>query len=156
MTCHASDSGQSHQGILVGCNDGTVREMGSTGPETPTAIVLTGAIGGKGYQHTCAFTIEYQSSEEITLTPIVADEGNGSYAPNPVTLPSTGGQITKYRSGFSANKWKLMQFQFTFTDPTALIFLQGMVVNVKNWGSDEEYRPVVIFGESVGGLGGEQ
>jgi hypothetical protein len=155
-TCHATDSGESVQGVLAGCTDGTVRLMAPTGTEAPTGIVLTGAIGGVGFQHAGSFTIEYSSNAAITLTPIVVDEGNGSYAPNPVTLPSTGGQITKYRSLFSPAKWKLLQFQFTFSDPTALVYIEGMVVDCKDWGSTGEYRPVMVFSDKVGGEGGQR
>ena len=151
--CHASDTGQSQQGVLVGCGDGTVRLMQSTGSETPTAIVLTGAIGGVGWQYCSAFTIEYSSNSTITITPIVADEGNGSYAPQPVTLPSTGGQLTKYRGGFTQNKWKLLQFEISFNDPTAIVYLEGLEIDAKSWG-DEGYRKASPFSYE-GGYGGE-
>jgi hypothetical protein len=155
ITCHASDSGESVQGVLAGCADGTVRLLQPTGAETPEGIVLTGAIGGQGFQFAPDFTVEYSSNAAITLTPIVADEGNGSYAPNPVTLPSTGGALTKFYSSFSPAKWKLLQFKFSFTDPTALVFLQGFVVEVRDWGSEGELRPVIVFADSTGGEGSE-
>lgn len=153
-TTHASNDGQSVQGVLVGCADATIRIMAQTGAETPTAVVVTGAIGGIGYQHTSGFTVEYSSNSPITITPVVVDEGNGSYAPLPVILPSTGGDITKYRSWFSANKWKLLQFEISFTDPTARIFIEGMEIDCRSWGETTPYRKVSPFGEE-GGYGGQ-
>ena len=158
ITIHASSDGQSQQGVLAGCADGTIRTLGVTGldyaVETPTAAVVTGAIGGQGYQHCSGFTIEYSSETELTLTPTAVDEGNESYAPQPVTLPATGGQITKYRGWFSPNKWKLLQFALTFTDPSAFVFIEGAEVDVRDWGSDAAYRKVAMFGEA-GGFGGQ-
>jgi len=43
-TIHGSDEGQSTQGALVGCNDGTVRLLSSAGTETATAVLLTPAM----------------------------------------------------------------------------------------------------------------
>lgn len=153
-TCHASDGGQSVQGILAGCVDATVRRMLSSGTETPMATVLTAAIGGVGYQHASGFTIEYASAQTLTLLPIVADQGNGSYAPATWTLPATGGQITKYRGWFTPNKWKLLQFQLFFADATAQVFIEGFEVDCKDWGADTEYRKVSPFGDD-GGFGGQ-
>ena len=158
ITTHASSDGESQQGVLAGCADYTVRTLGTEGLnydlETPEGMVLTGAIGGQGYQHTSGFTIEYASQAEITLTPLVVDDGNESYAPNPVTLPATAGQITKYRAWFSPGKWKLLQFAFTWTDPAAQVFVEGFSVAVRDWGADAPYRQVSPFG-SDGGFGGQ-
>ena len=158
ITIHASNVGQSTQGVLAGCADNTVRTLGTEGLnydiEAPTAQVLTGAIGGAGYQTASGFTIEYSSEAAITLTPLVVDEGNGSYAPNAVTLPATGGAITKYRAWFSPGKWKLLQFALTWTDPNAQVFIEGAEVDVRNWGSDGPYRQVAMFG-AEGGFGGQ-
>jgi hypothetical protein len=153
-TCHASSDGMSTQGVLAGCVDSTVRNMLSSGSETPTAVVQTGAIGGVGYEHCSGFTIEYASNAAIILTPGVADVGNGSYAPNPISLPSTGGALTKYRAWFSPAKWKLLQFTVQFTDPTALVHIESFEVDTKDWGSVGPYRQVAPFGES-GGFGGQ-
>jgi hypothetical protein len=43
-TIHAADEGQSSQGTLVGCNDGSVRLLSSAGTETATAVLLTPAF----------------------------------------------------------------------------------------------------------------
>jgi hypothetical protein len=153
--CHSSNDGQSQQGVLVGCSDFTIRSLSSSGNEAVTGTMITGAIGGEGFRHCAGFTIEYKSNATITLTPIVADSGNGSYAPAAVTLPSTSGGTAKFRSWFSPNKWKLMQFQMAFTDPTALVFIQGFEVDCRDWGSAGEYAQVSPFGEE-GGFGGQK
>ncbi len=43
-TIHAPDDGQSVQGFLVGCSDGTVRQLASGGTEVATAVLLTPAF----------------------------------------------------------------------------------------------------------------
>jgi hypothetical protein len=44
VTIHASDEGQSTQGVLAGCSDGTIRLMSSAGTEVATAVLLTPAF----------------------------------------------------------------------------------------------------------------
>jgi hypothetical protein len=44
VTVHASDDGQSAQGVLAGCSDGTVRQLASGGTEVATAVLLTPAF----------------------------------------------------------------------------------------------------------------
>ena len=155
-TIHASNQGQSVQGNLVGCADGSVRLLQSASGATAfTGVVATPAIGGEGWQHTFQCTVEYQSQLPVTLTFIAVDSGNGSYAPNPVTLPSTGGASTKFTFKVSANKWKWLQLAFSANDPAMKVFLAGLVLDVKAWGSDAPYRPVMPFRPS-GGEGGER
>lgn len=43
-TIHGADEGQSTQGTLVGCSDGSVRLLSSVGTETATAVLLTPAF----------------------------------------------------------------------------------------------------------------
>jgi len=149
-TIHASNDGQSKQGVLVGCNDGTVRQLTSSGTETITGIVATPAIGGIGYQHVGELVVEYSTNSTVTLTSYPADEGNGSYGFSPITLPSTGGVLTKYYLRPSANKWKLLVFQFSSTAPFQLNF-QGFVAKTRSWGASAEYIQILPFG----GAGGE-
>jgi hypothetical protein len=149
-TIHASNEGQSQQGVLVGCSDGSVRQLSSGGTETITGIVATPAFGGRGYMHCGQAVVEYSSTSTVTLTFYVADEGNGSYAPQPGTLPSTGGQLTKYFFRPSAAKWKLLVAQFSSSVPFVMNFA-GAIFYLKAWGSTSEYSPVPIFG----GAGGE-
>lgn len=118
--------------------------------ETATAIVATPAIGGVGYQHVGEIVVEYSTNSTIALTCYPADEGNGSYGFVPITLPSTSGQLTKYWLRPSANKWKLLVFQFSATDPFVINF-EGFCAKTKSWGSNGSYLPVHPFG----GQGGE-
>jgi hypothetical protein len=149
-TCHASNEGQSIQGVLVGGSDGTIRQMVSSGgTETITGTVATPAFGTKGYTHCGMACVEYSSTSTVTLSFYVADEGNGSYAPVPVTLPSTGGQLTKYFFKPSAAKWKLLVAQFQSSTPFILNF-QGCVWSLRAWGSSGPYVPTQIFGEAGG------
>ena len=151
----ATNRGESVQGVLVGCSDFTVRELVSAGAtESATATIVTPAIGAQGFCHIGQITVEYSANAAITLTPIVVDEGNGSfYSGASIPLPSTGGVITKYEVLPAANKFKLMQFKFTFTDPSAQIYLEGFSVMLKAWGSSGAYTPVNPFA-GHGGAGG--
>jgi len=149
-TIHATNVGTSVQGTLVGCADGTIRQfVSSGGTETITGIVATPAFGTKGYTHCGAMVLEYSSTSTVTLSFYVADTGNNSYAPNPITLPSTGGQLTKYFFRPSAAKWKLLVAQFSSQVPFTMNF-QGAVAYSRPWGASSAYLPVPIFGEAGG------
>jgi hypothetical protein len=153
-TTHATNQGQSVQGVFVGCADNTIRQFVTSGTEAVTGTVLTPAIGGVGFNHLFEITAEYASQATVTLSFVAADTGNGSYGPSALTLPSTGGKMIKYTTKVSANKWRLLQFQFQSTDPTMNIYLDGFIAATKNWGSQGAYRPVQPFAPSGGG-GGE-
>jgi len=154
-TCHAADLGESTQGTLVGCSDGTIRELSSEGVEVATATILTPAIGGNGWQTMYEITVEYSAEETIALTFLAADANNGSYGPNAITLPSTSGEPTKFTTKVSANKFKWLQLQFQSSDPTFAIYLDGLAAQVKDWGSSGDYHPVRPFAPA-GGLGAER
>ncbi len=148
-TIHALEEGAGVNGTLVGCSDGTVSTLSSSGTESETAVILTPAIGGRGYQHMGEMVVEYSTSNTITLKCYAADEGNGSYGPSTITLPSTGGLLTKYWLRPSANKWKLMWFEFTSTTPFVLN-CDGFCCFVKDWGASGPYRVMHPFGDSGG------
>jgi hypothetical protein len=149
-TIHASNEGQSQQGVLVGCSDGSVRQLASSGTEAITGIAMTPAIGGRGYNHTGMMVCEYSSTSAVTLNILPADEGNGSYGPPTITLPATGGTLTKYWFRPGANKYKLAWFKFSSTVSFVLNF-QGCIAYQKSWGDSGQYAPIPIFG----GAGGE-
>jgi hypothetical protein len=153
-TVHTSGEGESIQGFLVGCSDQTVRQFSTSGTETVTGTVLTAAWGGVGWQHFFEVTVEYSSSATVALSFIAADSGNGSYAPTALTLPATSGTPTKYTTRVSPNKWKWMQAQFVSTDPNLQVYIDGFIVQRKDWGSSGPYTPLAPFAPS-GGAGGE-
>ena len=82
ITARTVNEGLSVQGTLVGCEDGSVRFLSSTGTETPTATVLTPAIGGVGWQTMYEATVEYSAVTTVTLSFITTDVNNGSYGPS--------------------------------------------------------------------------
>lgn len=150
-SCHAANDGVSIQGTLVGCTDGTIRQMASGGNETGTAIIMSPALGGRGWNHCRQVIIEYAATETITLTGFPADVDNGSYGPAPITLPSTGGALTKLKvdAGPSPNKFKLLWFMFESTAPFTLN-LDGCCCLLKDWGSTGPYRLVQMFADTGG------
>lgn len=152
-TVHASNQGPSVQGVLVGCSDSTIRQFSSSGTESVSGTVVTPAIGGTGFVHTFQVTVEYSSVQVVALSFIAADSGNGSYGPNTLTLPATGGTPTKYTTKVSANKWNWLQCQFSSTDPALQVYLDGFVLDVKAWGDTGPFKPVQPFGGYAGGEG---
>ena len=153
-TIHAADEGESTQGVLVGCTDGTVRQLTAGGSETVTGTVLTPAFGAESFGHFFEVTVEYSSADEVNLSFVAADSGNGSYGPNALALPATEGTPTKYTTKVGANKFQWMQAQFQSTDPAMQIYLDGFAVAFKPWGSTRPFEPVQPFASS-GGLGAE-
>lgn len=153
-TIHASDEGESSQGCLVGCSDKTIRQFSSAGSEVVTGTVLLPAIGGVGWMHFFEQTVEYSSKAACTLSFVVADANNGSYAPPPVTLPSTGGNATKFTFKVGPNKWKWMQPQIQFTDPDLQVYLEGFAIQAKTWGDSGPYKTLLPFA-GAGGEGGQ-
>ena len=149
-TVHAANEGESQQGTLVGCVDGTLRLMESDSPEVVTGIVLSPAMGDAGWATVYEGTFEYSADLGAVVSFVAADVGNGSYASNPITLPGTGGEITKFTTKLTPNKWKLLQVQFESTDQTLQVYLEGCVLQVKPWGSDGLYEPISIFRPSGG------
>lgn len=156
IVTHASNEGSSVQGLLAGCTDGTLRQMVSSGgSETPTATVVSGAIGGQGWAHIGQITVEYKSNAATTLTPIAVDTNQGSYySGGAITLPSTGGVVTKLKINPAPNKFKLIQFRIDVTDPTMEFYLEGFEVHLASWGG-KGYAPIRPFEGNGGGLGGE-
>jgi len=158
VTARATNEDASVQGVLCGCADGTIRQFSSTmsATESATATVASGALGGVGWGHTRLITVEYLSNAPITLSFLCPDAStNGSIAPATITLPSTGGTVTKWKTLPAFNKYKLLQCIFTFTDPTAQIYIDGLSFETKIWGSNSGYEPVNPFSENVGGFGGQ-
>ena len=149
-TVHAANEGESQQGTLVGCVDGTLRLMESDSPEVVTGIVLSPAMGDAGWATAYEGTFEYSADSGAVVSFVAADAGNGSYASDPIILPGTGGEITKFTTKLTPNKWKLLQVQFESTDQTLQVYLDGCVLQVKPWGSDGLYQPISIFRPSGG------
>ena len=159
---HAPNEGQSVQGILVGCIDGSLRTLSTQGVEQIIGAVLTPAIGGQGFMYAQEVTVEYSSNSPNLLSIIAADTNNGSYGAADVTLPGTGGVITKTKFILSPNKWKLCFFQFSGGDTSFRVFTDGFAVRCKNWGAKEPFKQLNPFADinpyfpQKGGFGGEQ
>jgi hypothetical protein len=153
-TIHASNQGESQQGVLVGCADGSVRMMVSDGEETPSGMLATAAVGGQGWMTAYEATFEYSCDSGATVSFLAVDEGNGSYGPQPIALDATAGQITKFTTKVSPSKWKLLQAQFNWTDPSLEVYLEGCSIAVKPWGDDGLFKNVPFF-YPEGGAGGQ-
>jgi hypothetical protein len=152
-TIHASNQGESIQGNIVGCVDGSIRLLVSDGVESPSSTVATPAIGGQGYMLAYEATFEYKADSGATVSFVAVDANNGSYAPNSIVLDSTGGQITKFTTKVSPSKWKLLHTVFDWSDPSLEVYLQGCSLAVKPW-DGETFKNVPLFHGS-GGEGGQ-
>lgn len=151
---YAPNEGQSVQGILAGCADHTLRMLATSGTEAVTSTVITPAFGSAGFQFIYELDVEYKSSAVVTLSFIATDTSNNSYAPNPITLPSTGGTATKTRFRVSPNKTQWMQLRFDSTDPQLQVYLEGLCLIVRTWGLPGPMRQVFPF-SAEGGHGGQ-
>ena len=152
-TIHASNQGESQQGNIVGCSDGSVRLMVTGGEETPSALVATAALGGEGWMTAYEATFEYACDSGATVSFAAVDANNDSYAPNPIILLGTGGEITKFTTKVSPSKWKLLQTVFEWEDPTFQLNLEGCSLAVKPW-EGETFKNVPLF-KPAGGEGGQ-
>jgi hypothetical protein len=92
------------------------------------------ALGGKGWQFLRYMDIPYLSTSAVTIT-FTVDTGNGSIAPQTITLPSSGGTQTKSFTQLTPNKWKLIGFSAISSAPFAL-WLPELEVIVRSWGVD--------------------
>lgn len=142
-TIHASNQGESQQGNIVGCSDGSVRLMVSGGG-TASAIVATPALGGQGWMTAYEATFEYACDSGATVSFAAVDANNESYAPNPIILLGTGGQITKFTTKVSPSKWKLLQTVIEWTDPTFQLNLEGCSLAIKPW-EGETFKNIRLF-----------
>lgn len=102
------------------------------------------SLEGNGWQHLRLINLEYISNAPITLS-FAVDSGNGSIAPTTITLPSSGGFQTKVKLLPTFNKFKLISFGASSTQPMRL-FLTGAEFWVRDWGSSGEYRKLKPFG----------
>jgi hypothetical protein len=109
------------------------------------------ALGGTGWQQMFQINIEYLSTAAITLT-FSVDSGNGSIAPAPITIPSSGGVQAKLVLIPTANKWKLLGVKATSSSPFRL-FSEGMQFSVKSWGVLGAYKMVQPYraAQPIGG-----
>jgi hypothetical protein len=147
---YAPNEGQSVQGILAGCSDNTLRMLATGGTEVVTSTVVTAAFGGQGFQFIRELAFEYTSNEPVALSFIATDTSNNSYAPEPITLPSTGGTATKTRFQVSPNKFMWGQLRFDSTDPTLNVYLEGLCLVMRQWGIAGPMRQVFPFAPEGG------
>ncbi len=102
------------------------------------------SLGGKGWQHLRYIDFPYTSTEPITLT-FTVDANNGSIAPQPLTIPSSGGSQTKLFLPVTFNKWRLLGFSATSSAPFS-VWVQDFEAIVRSWGDTGPYRTVRPFG----------
>lgn len=153
---HASNSGYGVQGVLVGSGSSMYQLVSSGGTSSAQLNLVTGAVGGVGYVHLREIVLEYSLTGTAQVTFTAVDVGNGSYAPNPITLVATAGGLRKLRYPVTPNKFKLLQMGFsTALDAGLVVNLDGAIMNIKEWGGGA-YSPIQPFAQNVGGGGSEE
>lgn len=156
---HSANQGYGVQGVLLGADSSAysfVSADSTSDSNVAQMNLVTGAVGGVGYQHLRAVTLEYAAQGYTQLSFAAVDEGNGSYAPHPIFLPGTGGVITKQRFPVTPAKWKLMTMEFeTGVDSSLVVNLDGVALQIRDWGSPEGYKVIQPFAPNVGGLGSQ-
>ena len=101
------------------------------------------AANGVGWQHLRQLNVEYLATSPVTLT-FAVDSGNGSIAPASITIPASATQ-TKLILPVTANKWKLISLKAASMTSFNL-FVEGMEMNARSWGSPDAYRVEHPFG----------
>jgi hypothetical protein len=102
------------------------------------------SLEGVGFQHLRYMNVAYLSTTPITLV-FNVDTGNGSIAPNTITIPSSGGTQAKLFMQMSFNKWKLIGFTATSSSSFRL-WLPDLELWCRSWGSSASYRQLKPFG----------
>ena len=157
---HSSNNGYGTQGVLLGASQNVhefVSDSSRAQDSTAAALnLVTGAVGGVGYQHLREITLEYALSGQAMVYFNVVDVGNGSYAPNPIVLDSTAGGLMKMRYPVSPNKYKLLQMGFVSgLDDGFIVNIDGTALTCRSWGEAKGYEVIQPFGKDVGGIGSE-
>ncbi len=96
--------------------------------------------GMPGWQHIREMNIAYQSTTTLTLT-LSFDQ----WPQITLTVPSSGGVQTKWKTPIPANKYKLISYGLTSTEPFYL-FEGQCEAKVKPWGSTGPYSIITPFG----------
>src|SRR5208337_3171203 len=99
--------------------------------------------GMMGWQHIREMNIAYQSTAALTLTLAFGPESNLS--PITLTIPSSSGVQTKYKTPVPANKYKLISYGITSAAPFYL-FREQCEAKVKAWGDTGPYSIIKPFG----------
>ena len=103
--------------------------------------------GLKGFMHMRQVSLAYASSAVATLTITVYD----GTAPQPVTLPSTGGVVKKIVFPLTANKGQLYTHSITSNAPVQ-VYLDKSEALVGAWGRQDAYENMPL----TGGVGGDK
>jgi hypothetical protein len=150
---HADNSGLGVQGVLLGAGQDAYQFVseGELASADRAMNLWTGAVGGIGYQHLREITLEYSLTGTAAVSFAAPDVGNGSYAPNPITLIPTAGMLTKMRYPVSPAKWKLLQMGFSAAlDAGLVVNIDGTALTVRDWGSSAGYKTIRPFTPSGG------
>jgi hypothetical protein len=99
--------------------------------------------GLPGWQHIREVNIAYSSNAPLTLTFTFGPEAN--HAPILLTIPSSSGLQTKYKTPVPANKYKVVSYGITSTQPFYL-FKNQCETKLRAWGSSGSYMIVQPFG----------
>lgn len=96
--------------------------------------------GLKGWQHIRELNIAYQSTTALTLT-LVFDQ----WPTITITIPSSSGVQTKYKTPSFPNKFKLVSYRLSSSAPFFL-WKDFCEVKVKQWGSSGPYESIMPYG----------
>lgn len=98
---------------------------------------LSTSLGGVGWQHIREINLAFAATADLELQ---FDFGAGA-VPSAlgVSIPNSGGLVTKQKVLIPPNKWKTLQGYVFSTDPFQM-WVNDMELKVKSWGSSEAYR----------------
>ena len=109
VTCHALEEGEGVNDTLVGCTDNTVRELATSGAETATSVVATGAVNdgdARGFKRLGDIFIKalVQTSNPITVALYTNRYQTALSGYSPTSLTGTGAiqpYIIDFTSGYA-------------------------------------------------------
>lgn len=109
VTCHTLEEGEGVNDTLVGCTDNTVRDLVSSGTETATSVVATGAVNdgdARGFKRVGDIYIKalVQASNPITVTLYTNRYQTALSGYSPTSLTGTGAiqpYIIDFTSGYA-------------------------------------------------------
>jgi len=100
------------------------------------------SLGLENWKHINLVRISHKSVSPIVLT-MVAD---GVTLP-PITIPASGGGLKQDVFRIPVQKFKLLQASITGTGGEFSLDSRDSYFDIKEWGSDGEYRGFRLFGD---------
>ena len=102
--------------------------------------------GFNGYQHIRQILLTYKASAPVSLAVMI--DGVAAFS---ISFPATGGNYLKTTMAFPSNKGLVYQYSLT-SGADFQVWNDDIELDVKPWGSTDDYSRVKILGSEMGNL----